>query len=130
MIVNPRSVNRLIAKLFPGPGNLFHLRLHISFFGSKIFSKIWICRFVHTIPCNRSNIDPRTVNKLVAKLFPGPGDLFHPDKAILSRHCWLSEKQVTSINILESDLEKMAVVLKENWCCRKKHFLNQEFISK
>ena len=57
---------------------------------------------------------------MVAKLFPGPGDLFHPDKAILSRHCWLSEKQVTSINILESDLEKMALRPKENSCCRKK----------
>ena len=74
------------------------------FFGSKILSKVWIYRFVHTIPCTRSNVDPRTVNKLVAKLFPGPGDLFHLDKAILSRHCWLSEKQVTSIKILESDL--------------------------
>ena len=66
--------------------------------------KPWICRFF-SYNCTRSNVDPRTVNRLVAKLFPGPGDLFHSDKAILSRHqTWLSEKQVTSINILKSDL--------------------------
>ena len=72
--------------------------------------------------CTRSNVHPRSVNRLAAKLFPEPGDLFHSDKAILSRHqTWLSEKHVTSIKILKSDLEKMAMALKENWCCRKKH---------
>ena len=57
--------------------------LHI-FFGSKINHR---SADFSSYNCTRSNVHPRSVNRLVAKLFPGPGDLFHPDKAILSRHC-------------------------------------------